>query len=299
MKEKTPRQFRLTESFRVFLGMLTILLSVLIGYFDSFSGSDFTFSLFYLLSPGIAAWKLSKNFTILITILNIFIWQWVDISSNRVAETLPENTWNFVTRLILLTIFSLLIFSLRKALEREKELSSRDSLTNVFNSRSFRKQLDDELSRAVRYSHPLTLAFIDVDNFKKMNDLYGHRTGDKVLRELARTLTRSIRKNDMVGRLGGDEFSVLLIETGLVEARSVITSLQSTVNDLIKLNNWPISISIGVITCEETYCDSDKLIHLADQLMYSVKEDTKDSVNFATLVNVDSEIVYWEEKNHV
>ena len=294
-----PILLQLPKSVKVILGMGVLLLSILIGYFDWKSGSDFSFSLFYIIPPSIAAWFLARNYTIFVSVFNIIIWQWVDIVSNRIPQSLPENIWNLASRLVILVLVGLLLHSLRNALEREKVLSSKDDLTNVLNARSFGNRLDDELARAIRYSRPLTLAFLDVDDFKLVNDTYGHKVGDQVLQEMADVMSQSIRKNDAIGRLGGDEFSIILIETGLAEARSIITSLQKTINDVIKANNWPISISIGVISCVMMYCDSDRLIHFADQIMYSVKEDSKGSVKYASLVNVNSDTIYWEEENHV
>lgn len=299
MEDEKRGAFSISTGHRLILWVVVIFLLILIGYLDFISGSGYSFSLFYLLPSSVAAWYLSRNYSILLAFFAVGIWQLVDVHFNRVPQSLPENIWNLFSRLTIMVLISILLHSLRNAYKKEKELAGIDHLTQVYNVRTFNNRLDEELSRAVRYGRPLSLAFLDVDDFKKVNDTYGHKVGDQVLRDIADVLSGSVRKNDAVGRMGGDEFAILLIETGLSETRSIITSLQKMINGFIRRNKWPISISIGVITCETVFCNSDQLIHFADQIMYSVKEDTKDSVKFASLAKDETDIFYWEEDNNV
>jgi diguanylate cyclase (GGDEF)-like protein len=172
-------------------------------------------------------------------------------------------------------------------MDREKKLASIDHLTKALNSRVFKEILGQEIKRSVRYQHPLTLAYMDIDNFKSVNDQLGHETGDKVLSTICKEIRNSIRQNDVLGRLGGDEFAILLVETNSTEARNVITELQKTLLKTTQANNWPISLSFGVLSCSHNYCEADKMISLADELMYSVKKSTKNDASYAIYPDIE------------
>jgi diguanylate cyclase (GGDEF)-like protein len=189
-----------------------------------------------------------------------------------------------------LLLVGVLVSSLRKSLDLEKELSSTDHLTKALNSRAFMKVLDQEITRSLRYHHPISLVYLDIDNFKTVNDLFGHNVGDRVLATISHVIRNSIRQNDSLGRLGGDEFAILLVETGPDEACTAVSKLQETLMLAIKKNNWPISLSFGVLSCTETFCTPEKMISLADQLMYSVKKSTKNNAKFAIYSDVQEEI---------
>ena len=141
--------------------------------------------------------------------------------------------------------------------------------------------MDLEIKRSLRYGHSLTLVYLDIDNFKSVNDRFGHKTGDNVLATIGSVIHDSIRQNDVLGRLGGDEFAILLVETDPLEALTVVTKLQEILRPTIKKNGWPISLSLGVLSCTNTFCSAEKMISIADELMYSVKKGTKNNANFA------------------
>jgi diguanylate cyclase (GGDEF)-like protein len=264
---------------------ISLFLSIMIGLVDFLTGPDFTFSPFYLIPPMFTAWKMSGRFALFISFVTSITWLWVDFSSKRYSLVTPVYTWNFFSRLILLLVVVFLLSSLKKSMEREKSLSSTDHLTKAVNSRVFKELLDLEIKRSIRYHHSLTLAYVDIDNFKLINDWYGHAVGDKVLATISNEIRLSIRQNDNLGRLGGDEFAMLLVETDSAAARNVVTNIQARLTTVIRENNWPISCSFGVLSCTDSFCTPEEMINLADQLMYSVKKSTKNSANFATFSN--------------
>ena len=118
-------------------------------------------------------------------------------------------------------IFTLLLSSLKRALDRERELSGTDVLTGIRNARSFREVLGAEIERSKRFQRPFTVAYLDLDNFKTVNDCHGHEHGDELLRLVGNTILTGIRKTDTVARLGGDEFALLLPETEYEAAGAV------------------------------------------------------------------------------
>jgi diguanylate cyclase (GGDEF)-like protein len=138
----------------------------------------------------------------------------------------------------------------------------------------------------IRYKTPLTVAFVDVDNFKVINDRFGHVTGDKILGIIASTIQRHLRKTDIVARVGGDEFATLLPDVGEEAAKIVVPKMQRKLLDEMWLNNWPVTFSIGVVTCVTPPNSVDEILNMADKLMYSVKNSGKNDIQYSPLVDL-------------
>ena len=159
-----------------------------------------------------------------------------------------------------------------------------DFVTGAVNARYFNELLQMEISRIRRYPHPITLVYVDVDNFKIVNDLFGHRIGDEVLRCIASELKSQLRITDTVARLGGDEFVMLLPSTRQQEARVVVSKVYTNLSEKMRQRNWPVTFSMGAVTCEFSPYSAEQLVNMADELMYEVKNSTKNDVRFRTWV---------------
>lgn len=168
-------------------------------------------------------------------------------------------------------------------LQREKELARTDVLTGLANRRSFYESLQMERSRTVRYGRPITLAYVDLDNFKRVNDTLGHSVGDELLVCVASLLRNTLRASDLVGRLGGDEFAVLLPETGAQAAESLLQKLALVLNDAMRARNWPVTFSIGAAAFLDNPVPVEEMIRTADELMYSVKKSGKNRISVALM----------------
>jgi diguanylate cyclase (GGDEF)-like protein len=163
----------------------------------------------------------------------------------------------------------------RKELEKKiLKMASTDYLTGVSNRRSFMEQARIEWARSMRYQHSLAVLMIDIDHFKRVNDTYGHHIGDVSLKTLATTCLRILRKNDVFGRLGGEEFAVILVEIADEEAllvaerlRSGIASTTITEND-ISIN---LQVSIGLALAQRSDLKIENLIERADKALYKAK----------------------------
>lgn len=169
---------------------------------------------------------------------------------------------------------------LRAAGERDfyKLLSQLDSLTEVHNRRSFEELLEAEISRSDRFRRPLSLLMIDLDQLKVINDNFGHQAGDAVLKQVAWTLKRSVRNIDVVARYGGDEFAIILVETGKTDAISTANRLGSlmgvpgfkeSVEDGAAQRT--VTVSIGVASYPTDAGSTDELVRKADQALYEAK----------------------------
>lgn len=121
----------------------------------------------------------------------------------------------------------------------------------------------------------------DLDGFKAVNDQSGHHTGDKVLRAVVNRAKSRLRKTDSLGRLGGDEFMLLLPEVDHDAAKLTVPIIQSALLDEMRRNHWPVTFSIGVVTYQHGPMTADELIRRADEVMYSVKKEGKNAIAYA------------------
>lgn len=169
---------------------------------------------------------------------------------------------------------------LRLQLEREQVLARVDPLTGAVNSRQFHKMLQLEMDRHKRYGRPFSLAYIDLDNFKKINDQKGHSEGDKALRSVIKCVKKNARSTDVVGRMGGDEFAILLPEVGKQDARIVLEKMQKNLLKDMQANSWPVTFSIGLLICQRLPETPDDAIKLVDQLMYGIKHNGKNAIAY-------------------
>ncbi len=166
---------------------------------------------------------------------------------------------------------------LRHTHSQLEQLATQDPLTNVLNARAFSHELAQELSRNRRYGRPLALIYLDLDDFKSINDAHGHATGDAVLRLVADAMRSAVRQADIVGRLGGDEFAVLMPETDGDVAHAAATRLVTGIRTVFR-GTPSVTASIGVLAVSGTEAGTDELLRKADQAMYAAKRAGKDRV---------------------
>ncbi len=265
--------------------VLGFILLGYVGYVDYLAGYEIEFNLFYLIPVIIVTWF---NGLWLGLILAFFSPTALFVSRLFAGHSYSSHTYNilnFVLKFGVLSTFVYLVYTLRKYLSRIIELKRTDSLTGAANGRYFLELVQTEIERLRRYGHPFTMTYFDVDNFKAINDQFGHLAGDRVLRSIVEHAQNILRKTDVVARLGGDEFAFLLPETGQDAARQVISKVRQTIMDEITKNGWNITLSIGVLTCEEGEHAADEILSVADELMYAVKKSGKNAVRYSVLKN--------------
>ncbi len=257
---------------------LGLLLVFLIGLFDRLAGPDVSLLVFFLIPIFLAVWFVGKRAGLLISTISAAAWL-----LNAILDTHPYAHpaipyWNVALRLTFLLIFTYMLAAFKRVLEHEQELARTDYLTGVANRRFFYELAHAEIRRAHRHAHSFTIAYMDIDDFKEVNDQSGHSTGDRLLRAVAETIRRDVREIDVLARLGGDEFAILLPETGEDAARAVVHRVQRSLMRMVKERQWPVSFSVGVATWVVPPQDVDEVVKRADQLMYSVKNSGKNMV---------------------
>lgn len=180
------------------------------------------------------------------------------------------------------------LIALRRGLRRERALARTDVLTGIENRRAFYELADREIKRAGRYGKAFTVVCFDIDDFKLVNDRYGHQAGDAVLRLAADTARKAIRASDAVARLGGDEFAILLHETTAAASRTVIRKLRLAIRGGVQVNGRAVTVSLGAVTCLEAPDTVDALIRWADELLYAAKRGGKDRARHRVLASPPS-----------
>lgn len=238
---------------------------------------DFSLSILYLLPISFTSWYGKKRFSIVLVSLSTAAWF---IAESKAKKDLPLVLlmWNTTVRLIVFFTISYLLSSLKIAYEKEKNLARIDGLTQIVNHRFFLELLQLECKRSIRYNHCLTLAYFDLDNFKQINDRFGHHTGDKLLILVAQTIKKQIRQTDTIARLGGDEFALLLPETDYKAGNTALVRLQQKLTTAIKVDYPLVSLSVGAITFLSFPDSITQMLEQVDSLMYKVKKSGKNGI---------------------
>lgn len=264
--------------------MLVLGGAVLIGglaWVDAATGSEIAFGVFYLLPIGIVAWLVTYRWGLILAGLSVLLYIFGDLTTRPLESVHPLIVlWNTVARFSFFAVVVWLLAALRAALDREKTLARTDYLTGAANTRAFWEIAAEELARAQRYHHALTLIVFDVDNFKAVNDQLGHPVGDRVLQLVVRTVRGCLRRQDVIARLGGDEFVMLLPETDHAAAVTVSHKVHTQLVAAMQTAGYAVTFSMGVVSCERGDMTIEGLIQHADRLMYLVKHAGKNAIRY-------------------
>jgi diguanylate cyclase (GGDEF)-like protein len=278
--------FGLAERLLALAVALAVLAMLFVG---NRSRPELRFVPFYLLPSAVVAWYAGRPLGLTVGFVAGIAWGLAQEPLAAIADV-GVIGWNVAMYVAACMGSAAIAGALRKsvlALEatvaREQELARVDALTGVRNVRAFRELLEPELLRVRRYGRAVTVAFLDADGFKGINDRFGHAVGDRALQLLARTLGASLRRTDVIARLGGDEFGVILTDTGPDDARAVLAKACERVTEAAAAQGWTLTMSVGAVSCVEGIHAVESVIDRADTLMFSVKRGGKNSIRLEVL----------------
>ncbi len=260
---------------------IAIVFLLVVGIGDLyFVPNGVSVSLLYLIPIGLASWFASATAGAAIAVASAVIWLADDLLHSPPAPHPVILLWNTIVRLV---FFGLMVLAIRlaKAHDFQRAIARTDFLTGAFNSRFFTTLAQREMSRSERYAHPFTVAYLDLDNFKLLNDTLGHTAGNQCLQVIVATMQAHLRRVDMLARIGGDEFAVLLPETGQKAAKAVVEKIKDSLLTQMRNSEWPVTVSIGVLTCLKPPATVEDMLHKVDAQMYCAKRSGKNSISYA------------------
>jgi len=255
-----------------------ILIVIFLGITDYLTGPELSFSIFYLIPISLATLAAGKIPGFLISLVSAIVWLIADITSGAQYTKLLIPYWNGIVRFGYFCLHTYLLSILLKAIEREKAIALRDPLTNAANWRFFEEFANREIQRDRRNKRSITIVYFDLDNFKTVNDTLGHDVGDDLLRTVSEITQSSLRPSDMLARVGGDEFALLLPSTDFSGAEAVLRRVRENVLNEMNSHGWPVTMSMGAVTFSTLPSTVGPMLKRADEVMYSVKRSGKNNL---------------------
>lgn len=263
-------------------GSLGLLAVLLVAALDWATGRDMGLSLFYAVPIFAVSQSAGAAAGLATALAGSVLWGLSDALSGEPYDRPWIPWWNAFNRLgFFLTVVWL--SATRRALAGERERARTDSLTGLLNQDGFAEAARSEIERGRRHDHFVSVGYIDCDDFKAVNDSRGHAVGDALLREVAHVLVTSVRLADVAGRIGGDEFVLLMPEIEPEQAREAVARLRRELSGAMRRFGWPVTFSIGLATFRPPPAEVDVLLRVADGLLYEAKRSGKDRVHHRVL----------------
>lgn len=259
-----------------------LILVALVGTLDYLLGKEISSSILYVLPVGVAAWYGSRNLGVALAIAAAGTWLIVD-ELEGVRYSYPAILyWNALARLGMYTLIAYLLTGFRKGLAAQI-LANIDPLTGALNARAFHERMEQEIRRANRYRHSFTLSFIDLDDFKLVNDTHGHAAGDDLLKTVVSVMKSCARESDVIARIGGDEFVLLFIETSAETSKDIVQQFRRRLLLKMREAGYAVTASIGMVSYDSAPKDVRQMLKAADRLMYQVKRAGKNGLLHTTV----------------
>ena len=265
---------------KIYLSLLGFLLVILVLILDHSLWWEINFAPGYLLPIIFVTWFLGRKIGFVTAIVCGFLRFATIIFEGNFYPSLIYHVSNVAIRLFFFLTIVYIISELKNSLEREKYFGRIDYLTGLANKRQFDEIANTEIQRALRYKHSFTVAYMDIDYFKMVNDRFGHHTGNILLCAVTKIIKKNIRKIDLAARIGGDEFVILMPETGRKSAEVVINRMQKSLVDLMQEKKWPTTFSFGVVTVNHPPNSINEILKIADKLMYFSKSKGISKVSY-------------------
>ncbi len=263
---------------KILLIIFSIMIIISLGYIHYTAGNDYDLSLFFLLPVFISTWMTGIWGGIIISFLCAAAGFTGDVFLSGTSGSISIFALNQTFRLIIFLLVTYILSELKRSLNSQKKLAKTDPLTGLFNKRAFYSNAEIELNRSARAARPVSAVYIDLDNFKAVNDTHGHDAGDQLLKGVSRLIRKNIRSFDIPGRLGGDEFIILFADSDSSSALQATEKVMKNLLSLMQEKKWDVTFSMGLITYKKPPAGVDELISEADKVMYAAKKRGKNRI---------------------
>jgi diguanylate cyclase (GGDEF)-like protein len=261
------------------LVVVAALVMVLIATTERLLGPAVSLSVLYLIPAGLVGWYVSTWLGLALIAAIYAGIVGITLAEGNLPSQFPA-VLNAVNSFGILAAVLFLEEAFRRARERQRISNQMDSVTGVVHAHAFLDLAANELARARRTMRPCTIAYLDIDDFRAFNDERGHGAADDALRGLVQQMRSAVRVVDVMGRMGGDEFAILLPETDPEQARAAVSKVDKAFQDFARLRGWSLSQSMGVVTYFTPPQSVDEMLKKADGLMTLAKSEGKNAVKF-------------------
>jgi diguanylate cyclase (GGDEF)-like protein len=258
--------------------LVTVVGILFVAEVDFASGVELRVYPLYYLPLSFAAWYVGRGWTLVAAGLCTIAWMGSNYLAGLTYSSSAVWAFNTVMHGTSFLVVGLLLAGLKTALTHEKQLSRIDPVTSLLNVRAFYEEARRVLSVGRRKHQPVTIAYIDLDDFKSVNDTHGHHAGDEILLRVGEAIRRCTRISDVSGRMGGDEFVLLLPETGPVEARLVFDRLRAAIAQTLAETRYAVTASIGGVVFPAVPETVEAMVRVADERMYAAKAAGKNRI---------------------
>jgi diguanylate cyclase (GGDEF)-like protein len=259
---------------------VAVVVALCVAWWDRSTGESFSLRLLYVPLVVFVGWRGGAWVSVLLAAAISLGWLASMTLPDEVIRYTTPRLWEAGCRFGLLAIAGVLASRLRTSAKREQAAAERDPLTDLPNKKAFDRRLDEEWNRCRRIGHPLTIAFLDCDDFKSINDTRGHLVGDDMLQTLAKSLRAGTRNYDLPARLGGDEFGLILPETDAAAAQVVIERLRTLLREAMPDGENAMTVSLGVVTFLTLPENAQDMVGQADETMLATKRQGKNAVGY-------------------
>jgi diguanylate cyclase (GGDEF)-like protein len=262
---------------RHYLLLITTIIILALGILDYLTGSEISISLFFFFPIAVITWYLGPRYGGAFSLLSTILWALVQRMQGFSYSTEFVRYWGVVMHLAYYVLVVLASNYLKNAFDTTRRQAITDPLTGILNSREFYRLLAIEMLRVQRNNQAVTIAFLDLDNFKLINDRYGHQVGDELIQLVSQTIAGSLRRTDLFARVGGDEFAILLPGADAHSAGLAAHKIQEDLAVIMREHGYPVTFSLGALAFASPPPDIQKALREADALMYQAKARGKNN----------------------
>jgi diguanylate cyclase (GGDEF)-like protein len=261
--------------------VFSYLMVCFIGIIDYLTGAEIAFSIFYVVPVAAATLSANRKHGLIISSVAGAVWLAADLLAKHAYSHPIIPWWNAAVRFFFFAVITNLASALKKMYEHEESLARTDALTGTANRRLLFETAQMRFVGPDANDRAFTTVYLDLDNFKKINDDHGHAAGDTILQSVGEIIKQSLRKTDIVARVGGDEFVILLPAAGAEDSKRVVNKIRNKITELASKEKLPLTITMGVATFLKPPKSVDEMISKADNLMYQAKEAGKNTTKYA------------------
>ncbi len=258
--------------------LVLVALAILLLFRGPDSSGQIPLAIRWLLAAVLAftAGNCPPRFAIAVSLIAILTWSWNEIGAGNWRDVWPGHLVRFAVSMAMIAW----VLRIRKQLATAQKLARIDNLTGLPNRQALIEAIERELSRAKRFGRPFSLAMLDCDGFKQLNDQRGHLAGDDALVLVGQSLRQNIRPFDCAGRWGGDEFLIVLSEVDYDDAQMIVERLRASMRHFVERGLPSLTFSLGVMIVRHPEMGWQECVRQADQAMYDAKRAGPDQTRF-------------------